>query len=105
MYMLKKPKNLEVKRFWALRKATSGCCLTLQLYRGTSDTGQENGLPYHVVADLVGGCTNKNHQLHTDSVYASLLLILGLQAKSPLCSLVRPYRRQFSQQFNASKVL
>lgn len=84
--MLKKPKNLEVKRFWALRKATSGCCLTLQLYRRTSDTGQENGLPYDVVADLVGGCTNKNHQLHTDSFYASLLLLLGLQAKSPLCS-------------------
>ena len=83
--MLKKSKNLEVKRFWALRKATSGYCLTLQLYKGKSDAGQENGLPYHVVADLVDVYTDKNHQLYTESVFPSPLLVLGFQAKSTLC--------------------
>lgn len=83
--MLKEPKNLEVKRFWALRKAIIGYCLTLQLCKGKSDAGQENDLPYHVVADLVEVYTDKNHQLYTESVFASPLLVLGLQAKSTLC--------------------
>ena len=102
--MPKKPKRLGVK-LWALREATSGYCLCFQLYKGKSDTGQEHGLAYRVVMDLMDGYTNKNHHLYVDDFYASPKLLLDLEAKSTFCcSIVRMNRGQFSQQFKTAKL-
>ena len=80
-------------------------CLCFQLYKGKSDTGQEHGLAYRVVMDLIDVYTNKNHHLYVDNFYTSPKLLLDLEAKSNFCcGAVRMDRGQFSQQFKTAKL-
>ena len=51
-YMPKKLKKFGIK-LWALCEAKTGYCLQFQIYTGKSDTGQEHGLSYRVVFDLL----------------------------------------------------
>ena len=69
-YMSKKLKKFGVK-LWALCEVTSGYCLCFQFYKRNSDTGQEHGLAYHVIMDLMDGYTNKNHYLYVNNFYTS----------------------------------
>ena len=90
---------------WALCEGTSGYCLCFQLYKGKSDTGQEHGLAYHVVMDLMDGYTKKNHHLYADNFYTSPKLFLDVEAKSPFCcGTVRMDRGKFLQQFKTAKL-
>ena len=73
-YMSKKCKTFEVK-LWAFYEAPSRYCLFFQLYKGKFDTGQEHGLAYRVVMDLMDGYTNKNHHLYVDNFYTFRMLI------------------------------
>ena len=103
-YMPKKPRKFGVK-LWALCETTSGYCLCFQLYKGKSDTGQEHGLAYRVVMDLMDGYTNNNHHLYVDNFYTSPKLLLDLEAKSTFCcGTVRIDHGQFSQQFKTAKL-
>ena len=102
--MPKKPRKFGVK-LWALCETTSGYCLCFQLYKGKSDTGQEHGLAYRVVMDLMDGYTNNNHHLYVDNFYTSPKLLLDLEAKSTFCcGTVRIDHGQFSQQFKTAKL-
>ena len=75
------------------------------MYKGKSNTGQEHGLAYRVVMDLMDGYTNKNHHLHVDNFYISPNLLLDLEAKSTFCcGTVRMDCSQFSQQFKTAKL-
>ena len=101
-YMTKKSKTFIVK-LWAMYEATSGYCLCFQLYKGKSDTGQEHGLSYRVVLNLMDGYTNKNHHLYVDNFYASPKLLLDLEAKCTFCcGTVRIDHSQFSQRFKST---
>ena len=103
-YMSKKCKTFEVK-LWAFYEAPSRYCLFFQLYKGKSDTGQEHGLAYRVVMDLMDGYTNKNHHLYVDNFYTFRMLLFDLEAKSTFCcGTVRMDRGQFSQQFKTAKL-
>ena len=103
-YMPKKRKTFEVK-FWAFCEAPSGYCLCFQLYKGKSETGQEHGLAYRVVMDLMDGYTNKNHHLYVDNFYTFRMLLFDLEAKSTFCcGTVRMDRGQLSQQFKTAKL-
>ena len=93
-YMPKKPRKFGVK-LWALCETTSGYCLCFQLYKGKSDTGQEHGLAYRVVMDLMDGYTNNNHHLYVDNFYAKSTFC---------CGTVRIDHGQFSQQFKTAKL-
>ena len=100
----KKPKKIGVK-LWALCEGTSGYCLCFQLYKGNPDTGQEHGLAYCVIMDLMDGYTNKNHHLYVDNFYTSPKLLLDFEVKSTFCcGTVRMDRGQFSQQFKTAKL-
>ena len=73
--------------------------------KGKFDTGQEHGLVYHVVMNLMDGYTNKDHHFYVDDFYTSPKLLLDLEAKSTFCyGTVRMDRGQFSQQFKTAKL-
>ena len=96
-YMPKNPKTFRVK-LWALCKATSGCCLYFQLYKGNSDTVQEDVFAYRVVMDLMDGYINKNHHSYVDNFYTPPKLLLDLEAKTTFyCGTVKMDRGQFPQ--------
>lgn len=50
-YMPKKPEKFGIK-VGVLCESDIGYCISLQVYKGKSETGQEHGLAYRVVDDL-----------------------------------------------------
>ena len=98
-YMPKKPKKFGIK-LWALCEAKTGYCLQFQIYSGKSDTGQEHGLGYRVVFDLLRNYFYKGYRVFFDNFYTGLKLVTDLAAKSFYsCGTVRVDRGDFPESF------
>lgn len=91
--MPKKPKKIGIK-IWALCEAKTGYCCNFQVYTGKTDgAGQESGLSYRVVFDLVTPYLNKWHRVFFDNFFSSVKLVSDLLKEHTLaCGTIQAKR-------------
>lgn len=77
--MPKKPVKFGIK-LWVICEADNGYCLKFQIYTGKLDAGQEKGLSYRVVFDLMEDYLESNHHLFVDNYYTTIKLFQDLEA-------------------------
>ena len=105
-YMPKKPTKFGIK-IWTLAEACTGYCLQFQIYTGKSDDGQENGLAYRVVTDLLSSqFLHKNHHVYFDNYFTTVALVQDLAKNATYtCVTIRSDRGKFPMSFTSKGAL
>ena len=103
-YMPKKPKKFGIK-IWALCQSDTGYCIQFQIYTGKVDSGQEQGLTYRVVMDLMKNYLDKGYHIYMDNFYTHLALFKDLLARNTLaCGTIKINRGEFPGWFKTQKL-
>jgi len=102
--MPKKPVKFGIK-VWVICEADTGYCLKFQIYTGKLDEGQEHGLAYRVVFDLMEDYLDKNHHLFFDNFYSTVKLFQDLEDRATYsCGTIRSDRGRFPDSFKNAKL-